>query len=195
MRAQVLRLCIAGAAAFALAVPIQAKAPLERITITGGGLGAEVTLADPEILALSNPWRGRIANWTVDVAPPPDDRPIYEIALHARLRDPETKPIYHLRYAKGRRGRPGQRLSSWSRRALVPPERERHLPRGPRRPLACRHSRMGSLYPTSAQALITRRAAGTDGCSRRSPRASEIRARPLIQVLVRLLASGRAWTT
>jgi len=42
-----------------------------------------------------------------DVAPPPDDRPVYEITRYARFRGPEAKPIYQLRYVKGNRGTPG----------------------------------------------------------------------------------------
>jgi hypothetical protein len=107
MQDQVLRVSIGAAAALALAVPIYAKAPLQRITISGGGLAEPIIVTDQEALALSNPWHGTIANWSADVAPPPDDRPAYEITLHARLRGPEVKPIYQLRYVKGDRGAPG----------------------------------------------------------------------------------------
>jgi len=128
---QVLRVSIAAAAALALAVPIDAKAPLERITISGGGLAEPITVADQEILGLSNPWHGRIANWSADVAPPPDDRPVYEIRLHARLRGPEVKPIYQLRYVRGDRGAPGSvylpgRGEAWYRQNVSIIYREGH---------------------------------------------------------------------
>jgi hypothetical protein len=107
MQAHILRVSIGTAAALTLAVPIHAKAPLERVTVSGGGLAEPITLVDQRILALSNPWHGRIANWTTDVARPPGNRPVYEIALHARLRGPEVKPIYLLRYVKGDGSAPG----------------------------------------------------------------------------------------
>lgn len=107
MQGQVLRASIGTIAALMLAVPIYAKAPLQRITISGGGLAEPITLTDPEALALSNPWHGAIAHWSADLTPPLEDRPAYEITLHARLRGPEVKPTYHLRYVKGDRGAPG----------------------------------------------------------------------------------------
>jgi hypothetical protein len=107
MQTKVLRVAGAAVAALALAVPLYAKAPLERITISGGGLAEPIIVADQETLRLSNPWFGRIANWSADVAPPPDNHPAYEITLYARLRGPEVKPIYQLRYVKGDRNTPG----------------------------------------------------------------------------------------
>jgi len=131
MHAQALRVSIVAAAALGLAVPLYAKAPLQRITISGGGLAEPVTVADQETLALSNPWHGRIANWSADVAPPPDDRPVYEITLHARLRGSEVKPIYQLRYVKGDRGAPGSvylpgRGEAWYRQNVSIIYREGH---------------------------------------------------------------------
>ena len=107
MQARVLRLSIAAAAAVAVAVPVDGKAPVERITISGGGLSERITVADKETLDLSNPWHGRIANWSADVSPPPVGRPVYDITLHARLRGPEIRGIYQLRYVKGEGGAPG----------------------------------------------------------------------------------------
>jgi hypothetical protein len=107
MQTKVLRVAVAAAAALPLAMPLYAKAPLERITISGGGLAEPITVADQETLRLSNPWFGRIATWSADVAPPPDNRQVYEITLFARFRGPEVKPIYQLRYVKGDGGTPG----------------------------------------------------------------------------------------
>lgn len=131
MHAQSLRVSIVAAAALGLAVPIYAKAPLHRITISGGGLAEPVAVADHETLALSNPWHGRIANWSADVTPPPDERPVYEITLHARLRGSEVKPIYQLRYVKGDRGAPGRvylpgRGEAWYRQNVSIIYREGH---------------------------------------------------------------------
>src|SRR5438093_1551321 len=107
MQAQVVRVLGGAATILALAVPGYAKAPLERVSISGGGLAEVITVADQETLHLSNPWYGKIADWRTDVAPPPDDRPVYEITLHARIRGPEIKPIYQLRYVEGKGGAPG----------------------------------------------------------------------------------------
>jgi hypothetical protein len=131
MHAQALRVSIVAAAALGLAVPIYAKAPLQRITIAGGGLAEPVTVADQETLALSNPWHGRIANWSAAVAPAPYDRPVYEIKLHSRLRCSEFKPMYQLRYVKGDRGAPGSvylpgRGEAWYRQNVSIIYREGH---------------------------------------------------------------------
>jgi hypothetical protein len=72
-----------------------------------------------------------LANWTADVSPPPDDRPVYEITLHARLRGSEVKPIYQLRYVKGDRGAPGSvylpgRGEAWYRQNVSIIYREGH---------------------------------------------------------------------
>ena len=130
MQAQVLRVAIA-AAVLAVAAPGYAKTPLERITISGGGLAEPITVADPAALSLSNPWHGRIANWSADGAPPPDGRPVYEITLHARLRGPEVKPIYQFRYVKGEGRAPGSvylpgRGEAWYRQNVSIIYREGH---------------------------------------------------------------------
>jgi hypothetical protein len=130
MQTQVLRVAIA-AAALVPAAPSYAKAPLERITISGNGLAEPITVTDQAALSLSNPWHGRIANWSADVAPPPKGRPVYEITLHARLRGPEVKPIYQLRYAKADGGAPGSvylpgRGEAWYRQNVSIIYREGH---------------------------------------------------------------------
>jgi hypothetical protein len=131
MGVRILRASIGAAATFMLAVPIYAKAPLDRVTISGGGLSEPITLVNQKVLALSNPWHGRIANWTTDVARPAGDGPVYEITLHARLRGAEVKPIYHLRYVKGDRGAPGSvylpgRGEAWYRQNVSIIYREGH---------------------------------------------------------------------
>ena len=102
------RVAFMAAAVVTMAVPIDAKVPLDRIVVSGGGLPEPVTVTDAEALRLSNPWHGSIAEWTTDVVAPPADRPVYEVLLHARLRGSEgVGPIYQLRYVEGAGGQAG----------------------------------------------------------------------------------------
>jgi hypothetical protein len=58
MRAEIVRASLAACVALGVAVPTYAKAPLQRVMISGGGLAEPITVADQETLALSNPWHG-----------------------------------------------------------------------------------------------------------------------------------------
>jgi hypothetical protein len=99
---------VLGAFTLAVATAAYAKAPLNHVTVSGGNITKPVTITDRDALRLSNPWHGNIADWKgAHVGSPPTDRSVYEITLHARMRGPEVRPIYQLRYIEGRHDQPG----------------------------------------------------------------------------------------
>jgi hypothetical protein len=107
MNAHTSRVFVVLATTLALAQPTYAKVRLDLIAISGGDLAAPLSITEQLALDLSNPWHGTIADWKADAPAPAGDRPVYDIALHARLRSPEVKPIYQLRYVQGKDGAPG----------------------------------------------------------------------------------------
>jgi len=107
MNAHISRVILVLATSLAVAQPIYAKVRLDLISISGGDLTEPLSITEPLALDLSNPWHGTIADWKADVAAPTGDRPVYAVTLHARLRSPEVKPIYQLRYVEGKGGAPG----------------------------------------------------------------------------------------
>jgi hypothetical protein len=101
-----------GRVAFAAALvlvpfPLAAKAPLEKVTVTGPPLATPFELTDQETLRLSNPWYGKFIEWSAPPVEGPQGGVVYDVALHARLRGSELRPIYRFRYAprgSGQRG-------------------------------------------------------------------------------------------
>lgn len=108
MRKSARRLVLAASVALIGTGLAYAKRPIEMITVAGPGLAAPVETTDVELLALSNPWVGKFANWGTSTQGGPQDAPVYDVTLHARLRGPESRGIYQFRYAPGPNGRPGQ---------------------------------------------------------------------------------------
>jgi hypothetical protein len=45
------------------ALPVAAKTGLEKITISGPGLGTPVEITDEQTLRLANPWFGKFIEW------------------------------------------------------------------------------------------------------------------------------------
>jgi hypothetical protein len=107
MRNEWWRGVLAASLLFLAALPVAAKAPLEKITISGPGLRTPLEITDEQTLRLANPWFGKFIEWS---APAVEARPgtaVYEVTLHARLRSSELRPIYQFRYAPGASGERG----------------------------------------------------------------------------------------
>ena len=86
------------------ALPVAAKTRLERITISGPGLGTPVEITDEQTLRLANPWFGRFIEWRAPAVEARHRTAIYDVVLHARLRSSELRPLYQFRYAPGAGG-------------------------------------------------------------------------------------------
>jgi hypothetical protein len=98
------------AARFLLLVgsPVAAKAPIEKITVSGPGLAVPVEITDEETMRLSNPWYGKFIEWSASVVEAPHGTTVYDVTLHARLRASELSPIYQFRYAPAASGQHGR---------------------------------------------------------------------------------------
>ena len=86
------------------APPVDAKKPLEKITISGERLSSPVEITDEPTLRLANPWFGTFIEWKAPAAERRADGATYDVTLHARLRSSDLRPIYRFRYAPGANG-------------------------------------------------------------------------------------------
>jgi hypothetical protein len=98
--------------AFLVVLPVYAKAPIEKIAVSGPTLAKPAETTDAQLLQLSNPWFGGFADWSQSLPTGPTGVPVYKVVLYARVGDsdskPELKPIYTFRYAPGQNSQPGQ---------------------------------------------------------------------------------------
>jgi len=91
-----------------VAVPVDAKRPVEKITVTGDTLSSPVEITDEPTLRMANPWFGTFIDGNAPAAKQRDNHGvIYEVTLHARLRSPNLGPIYRFHYAPGVEGERG----------------------------------------------------------------------------------------
>jgi hypothetical protein len=86
------------------APPVDAKRPLEKVTIAGQGLRSPVEITDELTLRIANPWFGTFVDWNAPPAKPRNHGLVYDVILHARLRSSDLRPIYRFRYAPGAGG-------------------------------------------------------------------------------------------
>ena len=98
--------------ALLVAAPAYAKLQIEKIVISGNGLKEPLEVRDGGLLALSNPYTGRFAQFSNSSSARFDGVPAYEVTLFARVKESpekpaELKPVYHFRYAPGENGRRG----------------------------------------------------------------------------------------
>jgi hypothetical protein len=125
------RAALAASVLLLVAVPVAAKKPLEKITISGPGLVTAVEITDEPTLRLANPWFGNFIEWDAPARRARHDGPVYEVTLHARLRSSELRPIYQFRYAPGATGErglvylPGKR-DPWHRQNVSIIIRDKH---------------------------------------------------------------------
>jgi hypothetical protein len=107
MRIDWWRVVLAGSALVLVALPVAAKKPLEKITISGPGLGTPVEITDERTLRLANPWFGKFIDWSAPAVEARHDTPVYAVTLHACLGSSELRAIYQFRYAPGGNGERG----------------------------------------------------------------------------------------
>lgn len=89
------------------ALPVAAKTRIQKITVSGPGLGTPAEIVDEQALRLSNPWYGGFIDWSAPAVEAPHGTVVYDVTLHARLRASELRPIYQFRYAPGASGQRG----------------------------------------------------------------------------------------
>jgi hypothetical protein len=94
--------------ALVLPPPSYAKAPLEKIVVSGPGLEKPQTVTDGELLKLANPWFGHFADWGKVLPAGSAGHQGYEVVLYARLDEDELKPVYRSWYLPSQGGQSGQ---------------------------------------------------------------------------------------